>query len=85
MGDGWFKLKLISILGAFVFVSAAGFGVYRYATTVSERVGRNVAARQRILEEQEPNVAPKEEYTNPLEEGSQYNNPFDEYQNPFDQ
>lgn len=85
MGDGWFKLKLISIVGAFIFVSAAGFGVYRYANTVSSRVSRSVAARQKILDEQEPNVAPKEEYENPLEEDSQYNNPFSDYQNPFEQ
>ena len=73
-------------------VSEAGYGVYMYDNKMSETVAKRMVQNRQMVDDeldsltQEPVVALKEEYSNPLDEDTQYSNPFDEseYQNPFD-
>lgn len=58
-------------LGAYTFINSTGFKKYTNYN------------RQLELALEEPNVVLAAEYENPLDDGTQYENPFEEEPNPF--
>ena len=85
-----YKIKLYTILAIFVVIFVSGFGVYRYVHQVGVEMNSRITQQQKLLDDepapsaQAYNTTPAEQYANPADEKSQYENPFDNYENPFD-
>lgn len=65
-----FILFFVAILGVAAFV------VYKTISTSTKKIAQSSQALA---------VAVKEEYKNPFDKNTQYQNPFNSYKNPFDE
>lgn len=91
MDEQIYKIRLFTLIAGVLLIGVIGYNVYSFATKVSAKADQRAALEKELLENNSPqaknvsDVTPEDQYSNPLDETNQYDNPFEDYQNPFDQ
>ena len=91
MDEQIYKIRLFTLIAGVLLIGVIGYNIYSFATRIATKADNRAALQQQVIEDQTApaekvsDVTPEDQYSNPLDETNQYDNPFEEYQNPFGQ